>query len=265
MGGIASKLAEFVAEAQFSDIPEYLVNEVRLLLLDAIGCAIRGHSAECGRISVELARRLGGVAESTIIGANDKVSCTNAAFANGQLMSALDYHPMGTMHDVPSIVAAPLALVGKTSTSGKNLILAIVLGLEITRRIAYAAPLEGISASVFGAAASAGKILQCNQEQLTNAIGLAGYICPPDTVMKFITTRPTRMVKYGPTGWIAQAGVTSALLADMGFTGDTEVFETEWCYWKFTGKSEWDTANVLNDLGTKWQTHIEFKLYPGGL
>lgn len=265
MEGMAAKLADFVGEARFSDIPERLVNEAKLVLLDAIGCAIRGNSSECGRISVQLARRLGGVAESTIIGTNDKVSCTNAAFANGQLISALDYHPMGTMHDVPSVVAASLALVEKTPTSGKDLILSIVLGLEILRRIAYAAPLEGISASVFGAAVSAGKIMKLNREKLANAIGLAGYICLPDTVMKFINSHPIKMVKYGPTGWIAQAGITSVLLADMGFTGDTEIFETDWNYWRFTGKTKWDTSGVLAGLGEKWQTHIEFKLYPGGI
>jgi 2-methylcitrate dehydratase PrpD len=266
MEGIAAKLADFVEEAQFGDIPEHLVNEARLLLLDAIGCAIRGHSSECGRISVELAKRLGGVEESTIIGTNNKVSCTNAAFADGQLMSALDYNPMCTMNDVPSVVAAVLALAENKQTSGKELILSIILGLEMTKRIAYAAPLEGISASVFGAVTSAGKILKLSHEKLNNAIGLAGYICPPErTVMKYTTTHPTNMAKYGPMGWVAQIGVTSALLADMGFTGDTEVFETDWNYWKFVGKSEWDAASVLNGLGTKWQTHIEFKLYPGGI
>jgi 2-methylcitrate dehydratase PrpD len=266
MEAIAAKLAVFVEEAKFNDIPEHLVNEARLLLLDTIGCAIRGNSSECGRISVELARRLGGAAESTIIGTNDTVSCTNAAFANGQLMSALDYNPMCMMNDVPSVVAAVLALAEKKPTSGEELILSIIIGLEITKRIAYAAPLEGISASVFGAAASAGKILRLSREKMANAIGLAGYICPPErTVMKYTTTYPANMVKYGPMGWIAQIGVTSALLADMGFTGDTGVFETEWNYWKFVGKSEWDAASVLNDLGTNWQTHIEFKLYPGGI
>ena len=123
--GIATELADFVEQTKFSDLPERLVNDAKLSLLDSIGCAIRGHSSECGRISVELARRLGGPEESSIIGTNHKVSCTNAAFANGQLISALDCHPMGAMHDVPSIVAAPLSLIEKVLTSGKELILSI--------------------------------------------------------------------------------------------------------------------------------------------
>ena len=69
--------------------------------------------------------------------------------------------------------------------------------------------------SVFGAVVGAGKILKLSQEKLANAIGLAGYVCPPDTAMKFVSSRPINMVKYGPTGWIAQAGVTSARIWDL--------------------------------------------------
>jgi 2-methylcitrate dehydratase PrpD len=266
MGGVAAELASFVVNTEFNELPQNLVEDTKLLMLDAIGCGIRGHSTENGRISAGMARQLGGTAEATIIGTSDRVSCTNAAFANGQLISALDYNPMCTMNDVPSVVAAVLALAERKPTSGKELILSIILGLEITKRIAYAAPLEGISSSVFGATASAGKILRSEPEKLANALGLAGYICPPErTVMKYTLTHPTNMAKYGPMGWVAQTGVTSALLADQGFTADTGVFETEWNYWKFVGKSEWDAASVLNNLGTQWQTHIEFKLYPGGI
>ena len=44
---IAPSLADFVRETKFSDLPEHLVNDMKLLLLDAVGCAIRGHSSEC--------------------------------------------------------------------------------------------------------------------------------------------------------------------------------------------------------------------------
>jgi 2-methylcitrate dehydratase PrpD len=262
---IATQIANFIKDTTFSKLPEYLVDQAKLIILDAIGCGVRGHSTECGRISTQFAKMLGGPEEATILGSNDKVSMTNAAFANGQLIGALDYHPMGAMHDVPSLVATSLALAEKVPTSGKNLILSIVLGLEINRRIAYAAQLEGISSSVFGATISAGKLLNLNVDKLAIAIGLAGYICIPDTMIRFVHSHPHKMVKYGPTGWIAQAGITSALLADMGFTGDTSIFDTEWNFWRLTGKTKSDASSVLADIGKSWQTHIEFKLYPGGV
>lgn len=265
MAGIATELASFVEKTTFNELPEHLVDQMKLLVLDAIGCAVRGHSTDCGRISAELARKLGGNAGSTIMGTPDKVAATNAAFANGQLISALDYHPMGTSHDAPAIAAAALSMLEMTQNTGKDLILSILLGLEITRRITYAAEFQGISSSIFGATVSAGKLLHLNQEKLANAIGLAGFITIPDTLMKYISTHPSQMVKYGPTGWIAQAGVTAALLADMGFTGDTDLFEGEKNYWRFTGKTKSNASGVTANLGKQWETHVEFKLYPGGI
>ena len=110
-----------------------------------------------------------------------------------------------------------------------------------------------------------GKLFKLDSDKLANTIGLAGYMSIPDTVIKFVNSHPGQMVKYGPTGWVAQAAITSVLLADMGFTGDTGLFETDINYWRFTGKTKIDTSGVLEGLGNEWRTHIEFKLYPGGV
>ena len=48
----------------------------------------------------------------------------------------------------------------------------------------------------------------------------------------------------------------------MGFTGDTEIFEGEYGFWKYTGVPEWNAENVLKDLGTKWTHEIGIKQYP---
>jgi len=72
------------------------------------------------------------------------------------------------------------------------------------------------------------------------------------------------MIKYGSTGWGAQVGVISALLAEMGYTGDTDLFEGEYGFWRYTGQGERKTV-VLADLGTKWQgNQMRYKRYPAG-
>ena len=78
-------------------------------------------------------------------------------------------------------------------------------------------------------------------------------------------TAPVRMTKYGVTGWGAQAGITSALLAEMGYIGDTNLFDGEYGFWRYTGQEEWKNEKVLTDLGEKWRCHhIKYKQYPGG-
>jgi 2-methylcitrate dehydratase PrpD len=289
-GEIAGKLANFVGKAQFSDLPESVVHETKYVLLDSIGCAIRGLSSDLGRISVELARRLGGRPESTIIGTGDKVSCTNAAFANGQLSNALDFDAICAGHDCPTVIAASLAVAESIQASGKDLLLAVALAHEIDTRIALAtgareegwgfrttitegpdkgktlfADTTGHARSTFGAVVAAGKLLNLSQGQLANAIGIAGSVCLPDTLGKWVEVIPHRMAKYGPAGWAAQAGVTSALLAEMGFTGDTTIFEGRRSFWRYTGRLNWSAERVLENLGREWQQKITYKHYPAGI
>lgn len=285
MEEIMEQLASFVSKAQFVALPQDCVHETKRVLLDSIGCAIGGLSMDRGKIAVELAGRLGGRRESTIIGTSNRVGCVNAAFANGELINALDYDAMTAAgHSVPAVVAASLALVEGVGASGKDLILAIALGHEISNRFHSAAPglYDPITAgpdrgmiqwpSVYGysdwaiaAAVAAGKIINLNQEKTANAIGLAGYVCPPNTMRKWTDTTPVRMTKYGLPGWGAQAGVTSALLAEMGYIGDTDVFSGEHCFWRYTGSEKWDSEMVLKELGREWSCHkIVYKQYPAG-
>ncbi|MFC1950829.1 hypothetical protein ACFLXN_00265 [Chloroflexota bacterium] len=73
------------------------------------------------------------------------------------------------------------------------------------------------------------------------------------------------MIKYGSSGWGAQVGVTAALLARSGYTGDTEVFDGEYGFWRFTGRSEAQGKETFADLGDKWLWRkINFKRYPSG-
>lgn len=286
---ITGKFANFVNAIQFNDLPEYVVHEMKRVILDSIGCAILGRSTDRGKIAADLARKLGGPGESTIIGINDKVSCTNAAFANGESMNALDFDAISHVgrHDVPTVVSGILALAESVGASGKDLISSAAIAFEISGRIKLAAgsfsttgsrndkiPWPEVSAVAEGAslgvAAGGGKILSLNREKVANAIGIAGYICLPSTMRKFMETTPVRMVKYGPAGWGAQAGVTATLLAERGYTGDTDLFDGEYGFWRYMGKSkgEWNTEMVpksLESLGTQWFAHqICYKQYPCG-
>jgi 2-methylcitrate dehydratase PrpD len=239
---------------------------------------------ERGKICTELAKKFGGPPESTILGTAGKVSSINAAFANGELISALDYDALYGTHIPPFVIPAPLAVAEKVSASGKDLILSVALGQEIARRLQMAtpppyqaitrgpqkgeitfAPVSGHGAAAFGAAVGAGKILGLSPEKMANALGIAGYAAPPSTFRKWTDTTPCRMTKYGPPGFTAEVGVRSALLADMGYYGDTGIFDGEYCYWRFSGFEEWNKDVVLEGIGSKWKClEVSYKKYPCG-
>lgn len=281
-----SVLARFVAEARFEDLPESAVHEARRLLIDSIGCAFAGLTSAKGRLALRLAQRLGGTAESVIWGARGKVSATNAAFANGESINALDWDAGGVPpgHSTPCVIPACFALAETCGASGRDLLLAIVLGHEISGRLGgvltgleewvadsavpQLPPVHGYSLHAIGAAAASARVLGLDRVETAWAFGIGAYFAPVPAMVKWYKTVPAAMTKYGATGWIAQAGVTAALLAQSGYTGDATVLDGEHGFWRFSGsaREKWQTERLLEGLGQRWflgQPHsIFYKHYP---
>lgn len=286
MDMVMEKLVGFVQETGYDDLPQEVVKETKRVLLDSLGCALCGHWMDRGKIAVRLARRLGGRAESSIIGPGDKVSFNVAAFCNGELMNTQDFDAILGNHIPPNVIPAPLAMAESAGASGKELIRAISLGQEISQRVMSALsgwwettpdetsqghaklvwpPVHGFSATVFGATAGVGIILGLNLEEMANALGIGAYMCGPSTMRKWAHTTPVRMAKYGFSGWTGQAACHAALLAQMGYTGDTDVFDTDYGFWRFIGSDRWEPDKIFNGLGSEWHCHkISYKQYPAG-
>lgn len=286
MGKVMEGLTRYIAKTKYSDLPDEVTLEMKRVVLDSIGCAIAGMGTEKGKIAINYSRRLDGPRESTIIGTNNQVACINAAFANGELINALDFDAMsaGAAHDVPSLVAAILALAEKDNASGKDIILALALSFETTARLqSTSVPMlittegpekgaltwpkvTGFSSAALAAAAGGSRLLNYNNEKIANAIGIAGCLFPPNISARFTQTSPIKMTKYGSSGSIAQAGVTSVLLTDMGYTGDTDLFDDESGFLTYNGQAHRKTLEeAFNDLGKKWYSQrVNYKQYPAG-
>jgi len=112
MEQVLQGLAKFSSELRYEDLPDSVIRETKRMLLDSVGVSFAAHAVDKGRICTEISQRLGGAPEATIIGARGKVSASNAALANGELINALDYDalfiPGG--HVAPYVVPAILAM-----------------------------------------------------------------------------------------------------------------------------------------------------------
>ena len=284
MKGVIYQLARFISNATYQDIPEAIVHETKRVILDSVGCALAGMSTDKGRLSVELAKRLGGPPESSIIGFKDKVSCANSVFANGELINALDFDVIlrPVAHVTPFVLPPALAAAEYKYSSGKQLILATVLGHEVSCRLAAALslptgipeqdsnrvevirpPISGYSVNAFGSAVSAAKLLQLDAGKTANALALAGYNAPMQAAGHWERSVTDAAIKYGSAGWIAKVGTTAAILAESGYTGDTSVLDGEYSYWRFSGSEKWDPEVALDGLGKNWQiANVRYKRYP---
>ncbi len=271
--GVTDKILEFVANLQYKDIPPEAINEAKRLLLDSIGCALGGLSVDKGKLGVKMARRLGGPQESSVWGTRDRVSSAGAAFANGELTNALDMDalmfPGG--HVPPCVISAPVALAEHQGTSGKELIMVIALVHELASRISGAMKywreivsegpekgtikwpdVSGLSTPIIAGVLGCGKILGLDKERLGHAMGIAGHFCPVPSTAKWENTVPSAMTKYLDMGWISQAEVQAALLAEMGYTGDASILEGPYGFWRMYGSDRWEPEKITDKLGDKW-------------
>jgi 2-methylcitrate dehydratase PrpD len=264
-------LAKFAISTEWKDLPATVVHETKRLLLDSIGCAFTGMSVDPGKMIVAVARRLGGPPESTIIGVGDKVSVSTAVLANGQLINATDFDAFaGGGHGPGFLIPGPLAMAESLGASGRDLILATAVAVEIAQRVKSAVrPIidkerktpdwdfmikgrEGYASCNFGVAAGLGKLLNLDQEKMMHALSISGHACEVLTWTHVSLQHRGHPLKYGIPGWQGTGAVMAVFLAEMGYEGDLDVFNSEHGFWKFAGYGAWQPENITDGLGKKW-------------
>ena len=280
MSNIMGELVRFILDTNYEDLPEPIINTTKNLFLDSIGCALAGITTDPGKMAIALAKPLGGPPECSIIGTGEKVSATTAALINGQLVNALDFDTvMLAGHIPPYVIPTELAMAEKVGASGKDLILATAVGLEVAGRIGFATPApmqfvgkdrtfkyakrEGYAKTNFGAAAGAGKLLGLNEDQMANALAVAGHMSQILTWSRSNYAMPRNLSKYGFPGWQNTGAIIAVLWAQMGFQGDVTLLDDdEHGYGEFSGYDSWNPEKITVGLGTTWSfADISFKRY----
>ena len=138
---IATRIAERLVNTRYEDLPADVVLETKRMILDSVGVGVSGMTHEKGKIALTVARCTMPGSEATVLGFGEKLSVMGAAFVNGDAMNALDNAivcPPG--HLVEYVIPAILAYAQAHHISGKEVIRAVALGIELTHRIGKACP-----------------------------------------------------------------------------------------------------------------------------
>lgn len=283
MATIVETLAEFTSQLRFEQLPPNVLEESKRLLIDAIGCGLGGLSHSKGTIGVEYARLMGAGTpgnQASILGTAERVSTVGAAFANGELINALDFDailPPG--HVSPYVIPGALAVGEAGHVSGKEMLCAVALSHEMSNRIGKSMdylrdikdgkvsppPVFGYASTVFGAAAAIGRLKGHSQETLAHGLGIAGSISPVNSHWCWSQHAPATTVKYTAAGPLAQAAMTAAHMAELGHRGDRQILDDgEFGYRRFIGSSRWAPERILPGLGSEWYFPAEqsYKPYP---
>lgn len=267
---VSTALARFVMQTRWSDVPAAVRHEAVRALVNYCGAALAGCSdSAIGRAGAVFAQFSASDAVH-LIGRSERTDLLNAAALNAMSANVHDFddtHLPTIIHPTAPVAAVLLALAETTPLPGEQLLLALVLGIEVSCRLGLAATPEHYrrgwhitsTCGVFGAAAAAAKALRLDAEHLVWAFGLAG--AQAGGVIENLGT----MAKSLSVGHAARGGLLAALLAAQDFAGPAEPIAGERGFLRATTDHP-DPAAALVTLGHEWALlSTGYKPYPCGI
>ncbi len=224
------QLAAFVARASYADLSAEASQQLKIRVLDALGCAIGaldGPPVQRVRAQIDL---FGGNPLATLIGGG-KTAPDRAAFYNAALVRYLDYNDSylakgETCHPSDNL-GGVLAASEYAGNTGKEFLTALAVAYQVQCRLSEAAPVRAkgfdhTTQGAYAAAAGVAKALRLDQEQIAHAVAISGTAYNALRVTRTGALSNWKGLAYPNTVF----GAThAAFLAMQGITGPLEVFE----------------------------------------
>lgn len=277
---LTNHVADFVVSTKADDLPEAVVALGKKSILDGIGLALSGSVAQSGALVRRHLDELGLAAgAATVIGGGRKVAPRFAAFANGVGIHADDYddtqlavaadrvYGLLTHPTAPALPAA-LAVGELTGASGRDVMLAYHLGVEVECKIAEAIDPRhyqtGFHATAtcgtFAAAAASAALMGFDRETTARALSIAG------SQSAGLRENFGTMTKPFHAGRASESGVAAAQFAGYGWTATDRILEAPRGFFRAAGGG-YDLAAIHGRLGAPWtfaDPGISIKPHPSG-
>jgi 2-methylcitrate dehydratase len=226
----AARLARFVAARSWNDLSAGGRDELKIRVLDALGCALGALQAPPTQGIRAQLDDFGGRPLSTLIGGG-RTAPDRAALYNGALVRYLDFNdsyfaPGETCH--PSDNLAPvLAAAEYAHASGRDLLTALAVAYQVQCRLSDEAPVRAkgfdhTTQGSYAAAAGAAKALRLGESETANAVAIAGTAL---NALRVTRTGELSQWKGLAYPFTAFGAVEAVFLAARGITGPAEVFE----------------------------------------
>src|ERR1041384_2322812 len=267
-GDVTEVLAGFAASLQYDNLPGHVRDHCKNVLLDTLACAVAGHRGEETGQLAALAGALGQSNESSVIGGG-RLSLAGATILNGYLVTAVtmcDVHRATLTHVTPEVIPPALAIAERDGASGRDLLVAIAAGCEVTTRVGIGVDYPAMRAKgwhgpgvlgPFGAAAAVGSLRGFDAETMARAFGLAG-----SQSAGTFAAWGTPTVKWHQCRG-ALSGLMAALLAEQKFEATQEFLTAKDGGFFNTYANGGKPEAAIADLGKRWELEqIAVRLWP---
>lgn len=225
-------LAGFAGSLALDRVPERVIQEAKLCVLDTLGCILAGADSPEGAMILNAERKLCGDGPPVL---RRPLSSSATARVFGYWGDIFELNDLIGGHAGIGNVTAALLVARHRNASGADLVRAVIAGIEITSRLLYSQTFQkktfeetGIVSvslfSSFGAGAAAALLCKLPEPKIANAIAVAGTIAcwgPAEAI--FGNGGTIKPILFGASP--ADSGIRAALYAEEGITGPLRLLE----------------------------------------
>ena len=267
----AAVLARFACGLSLAQLPSEAIDAAKANIFDTLACAVAGSSAPAVSEARGLAAEWGGAPQATILAFGDKVPAHHAAWVNGTMSHARDYddtHDAAVLHAGVTVIPAALAAAElRGGATGADLIAGVAAGLETICRLGVATKIGIVESGFiytplfghFAATVAAGRILELDQTQMVNALGIAYSQVSGNHQV----TRDGALTKRMQPGFAAQSALLSVQLARRGIRGAQATFEGVDGFLRVYLRDRCDREMLREGLGHRYEfAQLSYKPYP---
>ena len=259
----SAELARFASQLQFEDIPKDVISRAEDLLVDWFASTVGGKGSKPVEIITQFAQSMGPVSQPAIAGSAEIIASRSlsspflACLANAAASHVVeqdDVHNGSVFHPGTIVFPAALALAQAKQLSGREFLTAAVVGYEVGIRVGeflgrshYKIFHTTGTAGTLAAAATVGRLLKLNPQQMLHAFGSAGT--QSAGLWEFL--RDAADSKQLHTAHASATGLMSAYLAQAGFTGAQKILEG--VHGLAAGTStDANPEKLIDRLGSRW-------------
>jgi 2-methylcitrate dehydratase PrpD len=260
---VTQTLARYVATHPSRGWSDAVDHEAHRTFLNWLGCAVGAAQHESAHAALAAVQLLQPAPQASVLGRAEEVDMASAALINGITSHTFDFddtHLKTIIHPAGPVASAVLALAEHKGLSGRAVLDALVLGIDVSCRVGNTMYPEHYdrgwhitgSTGMLGAAAGCARLLGLDEHQTAMALGIAAS--QPIGVREQFGT----MTKPFHPGGAARAGLMSALLASQGFTASPKALEApRGMIQTVSTKYAWN--EITDELGQRFE--ISFNSY----
>ncbi|HET9823595.1 MAG TPA: MmgE/PrpD family protein [Burkholderiaceae bacterium] len=257
---VTALLARFAVGHPARGWDDAVEREAHRTFANWLGCAIGPSGHETVEAALAAVQELAPAPQASLLGRREKVDIASAALINGISSHTWDFddtHLKTIIHPAGPVAPALLALAEQRGASGRALIDALVIGIEVSCRVGNAIYPDHYdrgwhitgTTGMLGSAAACARLLGLSAEQAQMALGIAAS--QPIGLREQFGT----MTKPFHPGGAARVGLMAALMARHGYTASRRALEApRGLLQVISDKRDW--SEISDGLGQRWESAL---------